>query len=189
MEKTIRFFDLNGTLVNTRPAIIEAYKRIGVDAGSNWDRPWREWCTEEAHRKKDKIYEGVLMELGVEPDWAMNTFLETPEKDCFIFTEGSLRETNVLLEFFPELSSFQFVAEQLATFMRRAIAVALQKACTDVHKNSGYGKLHFEYYDDDVEAGKIITDGTPMKLIAPKGPFLRYSPETYYTETPTEKPF
>ena len=56
-------FDFDGTLVNSRAAVEEAYRRVGspMPAGA-WGKPWAEWCTEEAHRAKTMLYPRLIKE-------------------------------------------------------------------------------------------------------------------------------
>src|SRR5262245_21811883 len=54
-------FDLDGVLVDTRRAVVEAYKYVGVDMPDGaWGLPYREWHTvhnaDELHKKKNTYY-------------------------------------------------------------------------------------------------------------------------------------
>ena len=57
-------FDLDGTLVNTRLAVKEAYRQVGIEMPDDaWGKPWTEWLNNKfAHDAKAKIYPDVLKE-------------------------------------------------------------------------------------------------------------------------------
>ncbi len=58
-------FDLDGVIVNTRLAVEAAYHTAGIKMPPDaWGRPWREWCDNDTHRKKNLAYPTVLREHG-----------------------------------------------------------------------------------------------------------------------------
>lgn len=59
-------FDLDGTLVDSKEAVKQAYLRAGVTMPEwAWGRPWREWMTDPmAHALKAMYYPAALKEHG-----------------------------------------------------------------------------------------------------------------------------
>lgn len=54
-------WDLDGTLINTRTANLNAYEHIGVRPPPDFDtRPWQEWCSERDHARKGDIIHKYL---------------------------------------------------------------------------------------------------------------------------------
>lgn len=52
-------FDLDGTLADTKEAVIESYIRAGApreQVEANWGKPWKVWCDAEMHARKNQIY-------------------------------------------------------------------------------------------------------------------------------------
>ena len=57
--------DMDGTLIDSQKAVIESYKSVGVhNAEENFGKPWQEWCPEDKHEAKKKVYEMKLLEFG-----------------------------------------------------------------------------------------------------------------------------
>jgi len=55
-------FDLDGTLVHTRTAVIQAYLAVGVAMPADaWGKPWQSWLKDETlHRRKNEVYPEAL---------------------------------------------------------------------------------------------------------------------------------
>lgn len=60
-------FDLDGTLVDTRKAVEEAYHLAGVHMPPEmWGRPWQQWLNNaRVHSLKNKLYHQTLRQYGV----------------------------------------------------------------------------------------------------------------------------
>ena len=61
-------FDLDGTLVDTRQAVVEAYRAIGVEMPEDaWGKPYREWLPQpkwQLHEQKAVVYPTTLARFG-----------------------------------------------------------------------------------------------------------------------------
>lgn len=61
----IRIFDLDGVLVDTRRANLEAYRRAGIEPPADHHvRPWQEWCSPEDHERKGEHLLECLRDYG-----------------------------------------------------------------------------------------------------------------------------
>src|SRR4029077_19825013 len=58
-------FDLDGTLIDSREVLIEAYRSVGVEPPSDFFvKSWREWLPDpELHRKKNEIYLKIIHKI------------------------------------------------------------------------------------------------------------------------------
>jgi len=58
--------DLDGTLVDSKLAVIEAYRAAGVEMPFYaWGRPWQEWLDDETvHTRKNRVYADMLRKYG-----------------------------------------------------------------------------------------------------------------------------
>lgn len=58
-------FDMDGTLVDTLRATREAYRKAGLKMPEGaWGKTWNEWCPEDVHLEKQRIYPNMLREFG-----------------------------------------------------------------------------------------------------------------------------
>lgn len=72
---TVVVFDIDGTLADTRPLVVEAYRRVGVLMPSNaWGVPWRNWLPalagedcEAVHAAKNEEYMRILQRESPRP--------------------------------------------------------------------------------------------------------------------------
>lgn len=59
-------FDMDGVIADTREAVREAYRQVGVEMPDEaWGRPAHEWVSERQHLLKQQIYPQVLTAVGV----------------------------------------------------------------------------------------------------------------------------
>jgi phosphoglycolate phosphatase-like HAD superfamily hydrolase len=92
-------FDLDGTLLDTRAAVIEAYRIVGVTPPKDFfGRSWKEWLKDERkHREKNEAYRhclGLIEELPL-LEMLRNT-------NSMILTGASLEAVSLLRKrFFP----------------------------------------------------------------------------------------
>lgn len=60
-------FDLDGVLIDTKLAVKEAYKRVGVNMPEDaWGKPYEEWCSHEEHELKKEVYPQFVDFLATE---------------------------------------------------------------------------------------------------------------------------
>lgn len=59
-------YDLDGTLVDSREAVVQAYRRAGLEPPPDfWGRTAKEWnCPAEVHRRKNALYPDTLARFG-----------------------------------------------------------------------------------------------------------------------------
>lgn len=63
----IRFiFDMDGTIVDSRRAVRDAYKRAGMELPDDaWGKTAKEWgCPPDVHKMKTSLYPTLLLRLG-----------------------------------------------------------------------------------------------------------------------------
>lgn len=54
---------MDGTLVDTHKALKMAYRRAGtVLTDENYGKRWQDWCPEDVHREKERLYPNFLRE-------------------------------------------------------------------------------------------------------------------------------
>lgn len=58
-------FDLDGTLLDTRAAVREAYVQAGVIPPDDWwGQPWTQWLSDPvAHQRKNEIYQQIAPQM------------------------------------------------------------------------------------------------------------------------------
>jgi hypothetical protein len=59
-------FDLDGTLIDTKEAVVQAYRIAGVEMPEDaWGKPWHEWLKDETiHHKKNEVYPDMLKQFA-----------------------------------------------------------------------------------------------------------------------------
>lgn len=88
--KTIHhFFDLDGTLVDSLEATLQAYASVGIEFGpQHWGKASTDWnCPEDKHKLKTECYAKYahLIELG----WAFKYWSRLQSKDRSLLTAAS----------------------------------------------------------------------------------------------------
>lgn len=89
-------YDLDGTLADTRRAVVEAYRAVGVEPPENFfGKPWREWLTDSAlHDRKNAIYPQYVRKY-VRPTHLVDTFKAT---GGLIITGASNEAARIVLD-------------------------------------------------------------------------------------------
>ena len=59
--RCVLVFDLDGVIINSRPAVKAAYSEAGIEMPDEmWGKPWRVWCDEQTHTRKNAVYSDML---------------------------------------------------------------------------------------------------------------------------------
>lgn len=91
----VLIFDLDGVIVDTKRAVIEAYKIAGVDMPPEmWGHPWREWCDERTHNLKNTAYNYTLNKYAVHGP--LFGVVRSLGSDAYVLT-GASRDAAVLV--------------------------------------------------------------------------------------------
>jgi len=92
-------FDLDGTLIDSQAAVIEAYRAAGVDMPADaWGAPVGDWCSPAQHELKQKLYPKMLQEYAyIGPARQLWNYLVQDER-C-IATGASRKSADAALEF------------------------------------------------------------------------------------------
>lgn len=163
-------FDLDGTLIDTREAVREAYLAAGVEMpDAAWGKPWHEWLlqdrtTEEAvkiHRKKNELYREALRHYGcILPCLSYALQLGAP-----IITGASITGVSHVKAWLDENGY-------------RGLNVALSGATYDL-KQMWLNTVHSTrgiYVDDDADARAKLRESTRWLITSPEQ-FLKFTRE------------
>lgn len=100
-------FDLDGTLVDTRPLVVEAYRRAGVimpdDAWGKTAEEWLPQCTRfnwrHVHDRKQQFYAELLADTNFERNEACRAMIELRYSNVqtFVLTAASVYTTREIL--------------------------------------------------------------------------------------------
>lgn len=168
-------FDLDGTLVDTKDAVLRAYRAVGVEPPEDFfGRTWREWLTDEdKHEAKNLIYVknvgrwtkrlglmDVMHDLRKEKAFQHRS---EPQNMVYVLTGASHDAAKAVLN--HHLSYPQLNHEQLHTGLRMegkaAVLNDLQKKQTSEHLSHSYGI----YFDDDEETCNYIRENTKWTVL------------------------
>lgn len=88
-------YDLDGTLADTRQAVLLSYRAVGVEPPPDFfGKPWREWLNDEdLHRRKNEVY-AEYVRTHVKPTRLVDTFKKT---GGFIITGASYRAAHMVM--------------------------------------------------------------------------------------------
>tara|TARA_R110000824_G_scaffold58288_1_gene157709 strand:- start:3433 stop:3933 length:501 start_codon:yes stop_codon:yes gene_type:complete len=134
-------FDLDGTLVNTRLAVKEAYRQVGIEMPDDaWGKPWTEWLNNKfAHDAKAKIYPDVLKEFA-EP---LPLYRYVQQTQAPVITGASRDAVRAINDMFGSLNVIITCATR-----QRKVEIIQQY----IHEK----KDDITYVDDDIQMHKEI---------------------------------
>lgn len=183
------FYDMDGVLFDTKEAVHEAYKTVGLDADDAKGRTWREWLipkygeqvARQLHRSKNDRYLKLIEEGAVEalqPFWDMVYNIDTARTgmtNIGIATSASKEATRTLLQ--------RFLTADQINVLRCVVFEAdyVQKKHTLLANTPfahGGGDLtgRYVYVDDNEQAGCGIVAEVNVRLGYPAWEFLRFDP-------------
>jgi hypothetical protein len=162
-------FDLDGTLIDNRLAIAEAYRAAGVHEVPV-DVPWTEFCTKAQHDRKNEMYP-FFLERFAQPTalyealwltWHYRPRWQTWRRPT-ILTGASPEAVQVIVS----TPLFRHLLPEIAEVITGQTPV--MKA--DWLATHGWGT----YVDDSAQARRVIQELTTWKVIAPQEATLRPS--------------
>lgn len=111
-------FDLDGTLFDTKPIVLQAYRSAGVEPPEDWfGKSWREWLpamcassenAERIHKIKNKHYAAIihtvrrlpLFDLFCKLVECSNTLVDYTRAEVVVLTGASSEAVNLLWDFY-----------------------------------------------------------------------------------------
>lgn len=97
----LRVYDLDGTLISTRTANLQAYRAIGVEPPRDFHQmDWKLWCSEDGHDKKNEMLPRFLHTLEFLPLW---------EDYCYHYATADVEEPIILSNI--SAGAFKFVQD------------------------------------------------------------------------------
>lgn len=91
-------FDLDGTLADTKEAVLRSYRAAGVEPPPDfWGRPSKEWLQDNlAHRRKNELYKQLApLLIKIMPAFEI---AKQNEKNCIVMTGASRSAAEVVLK-------------------------------------------------------------------------------------------
>jgi beta-phosphoglucomutase-like phosphatase (HAD superfamily) len=152
-------FDLDGCLIDSRAAVIEAYQQAGIIMPQDaWGKPWQDWCPRRIHDKKIELYPTVLKKFGfVGPALRTLDKLITLKRNAivtkqvqhglWILTSASREATILALNILRITNNVDVLGCSYSVVEKRSALLALEEPGL--------------YFDDDAKALTQITDNTP----------------------------
>lgn len=169
-------FDLDGTLVDTRRAVFEAYKMAGaIMPDDAWGKPAREWLpqlvgekrAEAVHHLKVVAYPAMLVQY-VKPLPLLGYALHTESP---IITGASANSVMIVNS---------YVHQFLTHSRNKSLAIAgfslsaLEKAEWLQREDRFYTENH-AYVDDDPAVRQIVKERTTWMVLSPEEVLQRWS--------------
>lgn len=168
MLNEIHVFDMDGTLVDSHDVTIEAYQRasraVGISLPANWwGRSAQEWqCPPALHAQK--LLEYSLLAYKVQPAWAAPTFLDVVGREgsaVSIWTAASADTVHILKQ-----------VAHLAPLLEGGVRSGMRlkdKRDAFIGLRALFAGAKLFYYDDDVMAGRYITNKVQNAVLHTKG--------------------
>lgn len=144
-------FDLDGTLLDTRQAVKEAYRAAGVEMPDEcWGLPWREWLTmpnaAEIHKRKNVYY----------------------YKTVSIYAKRMPLFSIALQGQYPVITGASWVAVEHVLLMFGKLNVCLREADFDAKIQWLDERKPGTYVDDLPEARQRVKEATEWKVMSPE---------------------
>lgn len=162
--------DIDGVVANTKPLVVEAYRRAGVEMGEeNWGKPVHEWLKQpnyrEIHQRKNREYMTLLREGELE-------ILPAAEQ------LRDIRESGVHVGFATSASKFAaqqvlLAAGLLRTNMTLGVSMTT-KSKADMLQLMIHGGYHTTYIDDMVD--KLNDIRSRVAWAGDQAKFVHYTP-------------
>jgi phosphoglycolate phosphatase-like HAD superfamily hydrolase len=147
---TCYVFDLDATLVDSKDAVMRAYRLAGATSPEDgWNLPWTMWCGVAEHSRKCEIYSKMIEEgfIAALPPMQLFRELQAAGEDVGIFTSASYEALAGFIKHF-DLGPLRWLAWS-ATPAHKTVAMEY------VIKNLGGDVV----YIDDEPVAHIVPDG------------------------------
>lgn len=94
-------FDLDGTLVDTRTAVVEAYREAGIELPEGaWGKPWTNWLKDKRiHDEKARLYPEMLRQHAEE----LPLYRYAHQHSCPVITGASREAVRAIQKLFGSL--------------------------------------------------------------------------------------
>jgi hypothetical protein len=154
MSDVLHIFDLDGTLLDNKQQILQAYRAAAIElrlpvptANTIWGRTAAEWkCTPELHKRKTEIYAQLVNTVTLA--WAALVYTRIGVQCRRVWT-GASRATVDLYCANPLLCRYAFTARTAMSLKEK------RNSLLDLRQL--FPNLYVHYYDDDVNAAETIT--------------------------------
>jgi phosphoserine phosphatase len=155
-------FDLDGTLVDTRLAVKEAYRQVGVEMPDGaWGKPWTEWLNnKQVHKAKAKAYPNTLKAFAQE----LPLYHYAHQHKCPVITGASREAVRAIQALFGGLN----VIATCATHARKIEIIQ-----TYIHD-----ERNVAYVDDDLRVHEEIKKaGLLCSVLLPENAYRLLFPQ------------
>jgi hypothetical protein len=185
---------MDGVLFDTKQAVREAYKAVGLNADDAQGRTWREWLIPEyglvtarqLHRDKNDHYIELINYGAVEvlqPFWDMAYGIEEAlhsgaTANIGIATSASEEATRTLLQKFltaDKINALRCVVFEADYVQKKHTLLAYTPFAREESDLTG----RHVYVDDNEQAGCGIVEEVNMRLGYPAWEFLHFDPLKY----------
>lgn len=183
---------MDGVLFDTKEAVREAYKAVGLNADDAQGRTWREWLIPEyglvtarqLHRDKNDCYLELIEHGAVEalqPFWDMVHNIDaarTGMTNIGVVTSASEEATRTLLQRFltaDHINALRCVVFEADYVQKKHTLLANTPFA---HRGSDSTE-RYVYVDDNEQAGCGIVAEVNMRLGYPAWEFLHFDPIKY----------
>jgi len=144
-QKPLLVCDLDGTLFDTKHAVIVAYGEAGVQADrvlEHWGQPWNTWCSISEHSEKVRRYRSACDDAVATPALPALTVMREwrdAGDHIAVITSASLEAASALLE-------REGVLDDVTVFRWSR---SLSQKCEDIQRLISVDEYDVIYIDDD----------------------------------------